>query len=125
MMKKEFERFGLEIVNFNIESINIPEDEMEKIQKVFEKTLEAKELSKVELSGSYAAIKSFEVMNEAAKNEGDNTLGSLVGAGIGLGAGLPIGQQMGQNMDINAGAQPAKEEKSSVDKLGNNWTSIS
>ena len=115
--QEEFKKFGMELISFDVESVNIPDEELKKIQDVYQKTLEAKELSKVELGGAYAAIKSFEVMNEAAKNEGDNTLGSLVGAGIGLGAGLPIGQQMGQNMDIKAGTQPAKEEKSSVDKL--------
>ena len=65
LMKKEFERFGLEIVNFNIESINIPEEEMVKIQNVFEKTLEAKELSKVQIGGAFSAIKTFEVLKNA------------------------------------------------------------
>ena len=115
--QEEFKKFGMELISFDVESVNIPDEELKKIQDVFEKTLEAKELSKVQLSGAYAAIKSFEVMNEAAKNEGDNTLGSLVGAGVGLGAGLPIGQQMGQNMNINAGTQTENNEKSSVDKL--------
>ena len=102
MMKKEFERFGLEIVNFNIESINIPEDEMEKIQKVFEKTLEAKELSKVKVGGAFNAIKTFEVLNAAADNQSDgSSVGAMLGAGIGLGAGLPLGSQLGQKLNIS------------------------
>ena len=100
---KEFERFGLEVVNFNIESINIPEEEMEKIQNVFEKTLEAKELSKVQVGGAFSAIKTFDVLNAAAENpaDGGGGVGSFLGAGIGLGAGLPLGSQMGQQMDIS------------------------
>ena len=102
MMKKEFERFGLEIVNFNIESINIPEDEMEKIQKVFEKTLEARELSKVKVGGAFNAIKTFEVLNAAADNPSDGSgVGAMLGAGIGLGAGLPLGSQLGQKLNIS------------------------
>ena len=102
MMKKEFERFGLEIVNFNIESINIPEDEMEKIQKVFEKTLEARELSKVKVGGAFNAIKTFEVLNAAADNQSDgSSVGAMLGAGIGLGAGLPLGSQLGQKLNIS------------------------
>jgi len=102
MMKKEFERFGLEIVNFNIESINIPEDEMQKIQKVFEKTLEAKELSKVKVGGAFNAIKTFEVLNAAADNPSDgSSVGAMLGAGIGLGAGLPLGNQLGQKLNIS------------------------
>jgi membrane protease subunit (stomatin/prohibitin family) len=101
-IEKEFERFGLEVVNFNIESINIPPDEMEKIQNVFEKTLEARELSKTQVGGAFAAIKSFEVLNAAAENESEGGgVGSFLGAGIGLGAGVPLGSQMGQQMDIS------------------------
>jgi len=102
LIKKEFERFGLEVVNFNIESINIPEEEMEKIQNVFEKTLEAKELSKVQVGGAFSAIKTFEVLNAAADNPSDGAgVGAFLGAGIGLGAGLPLGSQMGQQLDIS------------------------
>ncbi len=101
-IKKEFERFGLEVVNFNIESINIPSEEMEKIQNVFEKTLEARELSKVQVGGAFSAIKTFEVLNAAAENPADGAgVGGFLGAGIGLGAGLPLGSQMGQQMNIN------------------------
>ena len=54
-----------------IESINIPEEEMEKIQKVFEKTLEAKELSKVNVGQGFSAIKTFEVLNSEEKNKAE------------------------------------------------------
>lgn len=102
LIVKEFERFGLEIVNFNIESINIPEEEMTKIQKVFEKTLEAKELSKTQVGGAFNAIKTFEVLNSAAENPSDAAgVGAMLGAGIGLGAGLPLGAQLGQKLNIN------------------------
>jgi len=117
MMAKEFERFGLEIVNFNIESINIPEEEMKKIQNVFEKTLEAKELSKVELGAGFSAIKTFEVLNAAASNESEGSggsVGAMLGAGIGLGAGLPLGSQLGQKMDIqneNKSTDPSQKLK--------------
>ncbi len=101
LIQKEFDRFGLELVNFNIESINIPEEEMDKIQKVFEKTLEAKELSKVNVGQGFSAIKTFEVLNSSANNQSDGSgLGAMLGAGIGLGAGLPIGGQLGQSLNI-------------------------
>ena len=98
----EFEKFGVELVNFDIESINLPNEEMEKIQAVFAKTLEAKELSKTNIGGAYTAIKSFEVLNNAATNQNDGTVGAMLGAGIGLGAGLPIGGQIGQQINIPA-----------------------
>jgi len=108
IIQEEMTRFGIQLVNFDIESINIPKEELERIQDVYAKTLEVRELSKVETGGAYSAVKSFEVLDNAAKNEGNNNVGSLLGAGIGLGAGLPIGQQIGQNLQVDA---PGKDEK--------------
>ena len=106
----EFEKFGVELINFNIESINIPNEELKKIQDVFAKTLEAKELSKVNVGGGFSAIKSFEVLNNAAENPGDGTIGNMLGAGIGLGAGYTLGQQMGKTLQ-------SRQSTSSSDKL--------
>jgi membrane protease subunit (stomatin/prohibitin family) len=106
MISVEFSKFGVELVNFNIESINIPDEELKRIQDVFAKTLEARELSKVELGGAFAQIKSFEVLGAAAQNPGNNMVGTMLGAGIGLGAGFPIGQQMGQNLKVSTSTEP-------------------
>jgi hypothetical protein len=65
-ISQEFQSFGVDLVNFNIESINIPDDEMKKIQEVFAKAMEARELSKVDVGGAFAQIKTFEVLNNAA-----------------------------------------------------------
>ena len=100
-IKDEFAKYGLEVVNFNIENINIPQDDLDKIQEVLQKTFEAKELSKVELGQSYASIKSFEILRDAANNESDGGVGAMMSAGIGLGAGFPLGKQMGENMTVD------------------------
>lgn len=119
-IESEFSKFGVELVSFNIESINIPEDEMAKIQEVFAKTMEARELSKVEVGGAFAAIKSFEVLNNAASNPSDSPVGAMLGAGIGLGAGLPLGSQLGQSMNIGGQTSPPSASKvDPVEKLRN------
>lgn len=118
LIEKEFQRFGIEIVNFNIESINIPDEEMEKIQKVFEKTLEAKELSKVQVGGAFNTIKTFEVLNNAAENPAEGVgVGAMLGAGIGLGAGLPLGSQLGQKLDINEKQNTTQDPTDRLKKL--------
>ena len=117
-IKEEFGRFGLEVINLNIESINIPEDEMVKIQDVFSKAMEARELSKVQVGGAFSAIKSFEVLNAAAENPGDGSgVGAMLGAGIGLGAGLPIGQQLGQQINVEENKNTAEEPTDRLKKL--------
>ena len=112
-ISSEFDKFGVELINFNIESINIPEEELNKIQEVFHKTLEARELSKVDVGTGFTAIKSFEVLNNAATNESEGSLGGMLGAGIGLGAGLPIGSQLGQQIDV----QTEKKSEDPVEAL--------
>ena len=115
---KEFGRFGLEVVNFNIESISIPPKEMSRLQEVFAKTLEARELSKTDVGGAYTAIKSFEVLTTAAENPGDGSgVGAFLGAGIGLGAGLPVGQQIGQNIDVKKDEVTKEDSSSRLRKL--------
>jgi membrane protease subunit (stomatin/prohibitin family) len=109
----EFNKYGLEVANFNIENINIPKEELKKIQDVFTKTFEAKEFSKVDINKNYAALKSFEIMSDAANNESDNSIGSMLGAGIGIGAGFPLGQQMGDKMS----ADPSSDTIAVSEKL--------
>ena len=113
---EELQKYGVELLNFDIESINIPREALKQIQEVYAKTREAGELSKVEVGGAFTAIKSFEVLNNAATNESDNSVGALLGAGIGLGAGLPIGSKMGQKMGIEE-APASRETESPADKL--------
>ena len=122
-IKNEFAKYGLEVVNFNVENINIPQDDLDKIQEVLQKTFEAKELSKVKLGRSYAAIKSFEILKDAATNESDGGVGAMMSAGIGLGAGFPLGKQMGQNMtvdnDADSGNAPSNDVASKLKDLKN------
>lgn len=112
-------KYGMELVNFNIENINIPKDELQKIQDVMQKTFEAKEFSKAELNSNYATMKSFEIMGDAANNESDGGVGAMMQAGIGLGAGLPLGQQMGQQMNVGneKSTQSTHEKLASLKKL--------
>lgn len=88
---EEFKRFGLAIVNFYFLSINVPLDDPSII-----KLKETKDLvAKVKIAGKelYQMDRSFDVLDNAAKNEGGT--GNLMGAGLGLGLGAGIGNQLG------------------------------
>jgi hypothetical protein len=80
-------------------SINVPEDDPSVI-----KLKEAKDLAaKVNIVGKdiYQADRSFDVLNNAAMNEG--TLGGTMGAGMGMGMGFGMGNLMGNmagNMNL-------------------------
>lgn len=100
----EFSRLGVELVNFNIESINIPEDELEKIQDVLGKKMEVEQLNSVQVGAGYTTVKTFDILAAAAESggEGGSVVGGMLGAGIGLGAGFPIGQQLGSKLNVAA-----------------------
>ena len=97
----EFKKYGLEIVNFYFLSINVPLDDPSVV-----KLKQAKDLvAKVKITGKelYQMDRSFDVLDNAAKNEG-GVAGNLMGAGLGLGLGAGVGNQMG-NVSNNLNTQ--------------------
>jgi len=87
----EMAEYGVGLAQFNIHSINVPEDDPAV------KTLKAALAKRAEMGiigFTYQQERSFDVMETAAGNEG--SAGSLMGAGIGVGAGLGIGPAIGQ-----------------------------
>ena len=92
----EFERFGIEIVNFTITNINIAPNEMKQIQAVMGKKMEMRQLSEENVGNGYLTSKSFEVISEVAKNHG--AAGTVVGALAGLGIGQNVIASMGQSV---------------------------
>lgn len=100
----DFNNFGIELLNFNFISINVPENDPSIV-----KLKEAKDLAaKVKIIGRdvYQMDRSFNVLDNAAKNEG-GAVGNLMGAGIGLGIGFGAGNQMGHiASNINTSTPP-------------------
>ncbi len=95
---EEFERFGIELVNFNITSVNIPPKEMAQIQTVMAKKMEMQQLGDVKVGQGYVAAKSLEIMQTAAQNQGGAgaVMGAATGMGLGIGAGLPLANSLAQ-----------------------------
>ena len=105
-----------------MQNISIPKEEMDKIQKVYDKTLEVRELSKIEAGGSFNAVKTFEILKTMSENPGDGgtanaMIGAGLGAGIGLGAGFPLGSQMGQHMQVDNNSSSSNSPEDRLEKL--------
>ena len=109
-IRAEFKRFGLEIVNFNIERISMPEEDMRKFQEILGKKMEIEQLSKSQVGPGYTSARTFDVLDKAASTE-SGTAGALLagglGVGIGLSAGLPLGQQLSQALSNQPNQSPA------------------
>lgn len=103
-VNSEFDRFGIEIVNFNVERISIPDEEKSKFQEILGKRMEIDQISQANVSQSYVTMRSLDVLEKAAQNEGGaagSMLAGGLGLGMGLGAGVPLGQSIGQSMSVN------------------------
>jgi membrane protease subunit (stomatin/prohibitin family) len=87
----DFQQFGLEILNFYFQSINIPEEDPSFI-KLKEIKTKATELNIVGRD-IYQLDKSMDVLKTAAGNEG--LAGLLMQSGMGAGMGMMMGAQLG------------------------------
>jgi membrane protease subunit (stomatin/prohibitin family) len=111
----EFGRFGIEIVNFNVERISIPQEEQKKFQEILGKKMEIEEISKANVGQAYTTMRSFDTLDKAAQNEGGGAgqiLGAGLGIGMGLGAGVPIGNQVGKNINVGSDSNEGPKEES-------------
>ena len=105
-MNAQFEKYGLQLIDFSIISINVPQDDPSMI-----KLKEAKDLAaRLKITGKdvYQMERSFNVLETAAGNEGAG--GQMVGMGAGFGVGMGVGSTMGnlasQYMNTNPSTPP-------------------
>ena len=83
-LRDEFAKYGLELLKFFVTSINVPDEEIAKIQKGAFARLEIDQLG----DGRYQMKRSLEVMEAAANNAG--AAGTLMAGGVGLGLGAQM-----------------------------------
>jgi len=113
----EFAEFGIKLQKFRIISIDAdPNDSA--VSKLKEALAEK---ARLDIMGmSYQQERSFDVMEEAAGNEG--TAGGAMGAGIGMGMGMGMGVPMGSTMgDIGSNldtSDAGATQTTSCDKCG-------
>ncbi|NOU94677.1 SPFH domain-containing protein [Paenibacillus sp. LMG 31456] len=87
-LSDEFERFGIEVVNFYLSSINFPDEDFETINKL----LGEKAAFDIIGDNRYTVKRKFDVMETVAGNE---SAGGLAATGLGLGFGAGAGAAMG------------------------------
>ncbi|MFX0137567.1 MAG: SPFH domain-containing protein [Candidatus Hodarchaeota archaeon] len=110
-VKSEFDRFGIEVLNFFIESINVPEEDLTKLRKILEGKAEFEILG----DERYTRMRSFDVLEKAASSEGTGgTMGPAMGLGMGIGAGAAAGGVLG---DVAKQMKVTPSEKSVEQRL--------
>jgi membrane protease subunit (stomatin/prohibitin family) len=85
-LQEDFNQFGLEIVNFFVNTIDVPDDDPQ-VQTV-KQAMADKASYSIMGDDAYRVKRTFDVLEEAAKNEGgSNMMGTGMGFGLGIGAG--------------------------------------
>jgi len=106
----DLDEYGLTLTQFNIKSINVPEDDPAVISL---KAALAKRAELGILGFTYQQDRSFDVLEAAAANEG--AAGGAIGLGLGLGVGFGIGPAVGQMAaDSMMPATPANQSGSAT-----------
>ncbi len=103
-LEGEFAKYGVKLVNFYLNSVDVPEDDdtVVRLKKILADRAELDILG-----DKYQQKRTFDVMEKAAGNEGGGA-GAGLGAGMGLGAGLGMGQMMAGAMgQMNQGGPAA------------------
>ena len=114
-IRDEFNRFGIEVLNFYLTSIDIPDEEKRKIQEGQFQRLQMEQLG----DDRYQRMRSFDVLENAAINPG--ATGTLMGAGLGLGMGMQMMNQanmLNQTSGLQQAAQPVTPKNSFCTKCG-------
>ena len=95
-IEAEFKNYGLRVVNFYFSSVNVPEDDLARINEYLNKRAE------FEIMGDdrYRVARGFDVLEKAAENNG--AAGALASAGVGLGIGMGIAPAIGQAVQQSA-----------------------
>ncbi|MBI3288943.1 MAG: SPFH domain-containing protein [Elusimicrobia bacterium] len=100
MLDQDFGKYGVKLVNFYLNSVDVPEDDETVIR--LKRALSDKAELDI-LGDKYQQKRGFDVMEKAAGNE-NGAAGAGLGAGFGLGAGLGVGQILAGVMGQSAGA---------------------
>ena len=87
----EFQKYGFNVVNFFVQSINFPDDDFAKINKI----LEDKAAFEIMGDGRYVTKRSFDVY-EGAANNNNGVAGAFAAGGIGAGGGMNVAQAAGE-----------------------------
>lgn len=92
-LAEEFYKYGIELVNFNVNEISPPENDPSYIQ--LKKAL-AKKAEMMVMGYDYRQERTFDILDKAAENEGN--VSAIMGASMGIGMGINVGNAVGNAM---------------------------
>lgn len=82
-LKDDFKKFGFELINLSIEALEPRKEDLVKINEILHKKAEFDIIG----TDNYKTLKTFDVLDKSASNEGSGGAGLGMGIGLGVGAG--------------------------------------
>jgi len=119
-MEPVFAEYGIRLLRFNVNNINVPEDDpgVQKLKAALAKRAE------MDIVGfSYQEERSFDTLKGAATNPGNAQ--PFLGAGLGMAMGVGLGNQMGNQMNQmaqNLNAMNPQPPQTQVQQQANDTT---
>jgi membrane protease subunit (stomatin/prohibitin family) len=100
-LRTELEQFGFDVINLSIESINVPEEDLAKLNDILHKKAEYEQLG----DQVYRTTRGYDILEAGAENNG--AAATMMGVGMGM--------NMAGNVTNNMGIiPPAKENDKKI-----------
>ena len=115
-----YQEYGMDVVNFIVEDISVPEDDpnYRELQKALSQA-NAEAVKMQRLGYSYQEKRTYDILQDAAQNEG--TSSELMGAGMGMGMGFKPGRHVRRSYGWSYAANELRNVAGGIRLLGL-WT---
>jgi membrane protease subunit (stomatin/prohibitin family) len=108
-------KYGINLTNFSLDRINLPQEEMQKIQEIMLKRMEVEQLGSVNVTNEYATVKTFDILNNAANNQSGGVMPIIAQMGMGNALANTASEKMSGQSDANNLESKLKKLKGLLD----------
>ena len=108
-------QYGINLTNFSLDRINLPPEEMQKIQDIMLKRMEVEQLGSVNVSNEYMSVKTLDIMNNAANNTSGGAFPIITQMNLGNSLANSNFDKLNNNSDANNLETKLKKLKSLLD----------
>jgi len=108
-------QYGINLTNFSLDRINLPPEEMQKIQEIMLKRMEVEQLGSVNVTNDYTTVKTLDILNNAANNASGGVLPVITQMNLGNTLANAAQDNLDKNTNANNLEAKLKKLKSLLD----------
>jgi len=115
IFNSRLKQYGINLTNFSLDRINLPPEEMQKIQEIMLKRMEVEQLGSVNVTNEYTTVKTLDIMNNAANNTSGGVLPIITQMNLGNTLANSSLDRINNNTETNNLESKLKKLKSLLD----------